>query len=132
MTKETIQCPLDRLAIALAGLCLVHCLLTPLALVLFPMLAATVVVDEHVHQLLVWLVLPASLVALALGCRRHKDRLVVTLGGLGLLTLLLIAMGGHAVFGEGGERWGTILGGMTMALGHLRNYRLCRRRACDT
>ena len=131
MTKDTVQRLFDRLAIALAGLCLVHCLLTPLTLVLFPMLAATAVADEHVHQILLWL-LPASLVALALGCRRHKDRLVVTLGALGLLALILTTMGGHAVFGEGGERWGTILGGVTVALGHLRNYRLCRRHACDT
>jgi hypothetical protein len=131
MTKETFQRPLDRLAIALAGLCLVHCLLTPLALVLFPMLAATAVADEHVHQLLLWLVLPASLVALGLGCRRHKDCLVITLGVLGLLVLILTAIAGHTAFGEGGERWGTVLGGVTVALGHLRNHRLCRRNACD-
>lgn len=80
MTKATVQRPLDRLAIALAGLCLVHCLLTPIALVLFPMLAATSVADEQFHTMLLWLVLPASLVALALGCRRHKDHLVISLG----------------------------------------------------
>jgi hypothetical protein len=132
MRKDTAQRPLDCLAIALSGLCIVHCLLTPVALVLFPVLAATSVADEQFHRLLFGLVLPASLVALALGCRRHKDRLVLCLGMIGLVLLMLTALGGHAILGERGERWSTVLGGVTVALGHLRNHGLCRRHTCDT
>jgi cytochrome c biogenesis factor len=131
MMKDTVQRPFDRLAIALSGLCVVHCLLTPVALVLFPVLAATSVADDHFHMLLLGLVLPASLVALVLGCRRHKDHLVISLGGIGLVLLMFTAIGGHAVLGERGERWSTVLGSVTLALGHLRNHYLCRRNACD-
>lgn len=52
-----------------------------------------------------------------LGCRRHKD---------GLSLLMLAASQVHDWFGEWGERLVTVLGGRIMAVGHVRNYRLCR------
>ena len=36
------------------------------------------------HGLLMWLILPTSILALGLGCRRHKDQFVIGLGILGL------------------------------------------------
>ena len=120
----------DKMAIVLSGMCALHCLALPVALIAFPALASTVVGDEHFHAILMWLVLPASLVALTLGCRKHKDNKVIVLGALGLGVLLFIMIAGHDVLGESGERVATLLGSIFLIWGHLRNHRLCRMEQC--
>lgn len=125
-----MQQPLDILAISVSGLCAVHCLLTPLALILFPVLGGTVLAGEDFHQMLLWVILPTSSLALWLGCRRHKDRRVLLMGLVGLSLLLLAAFFAHEWIGEWGERLVTVVGSAIMAAGHLRNYRLCRSDQC--
>ena len=120
----------DKTAIVLSGMCALHCLALPMALIAFPALASTVVGDEHFHALLMWLIIPASLLALTLGCRIHKDLKVIVLGGVGLGVLLLTAIAGHDLLGESGERIATVLGSTFLIWGHLRNHRLCRLEHC--
>ncbi len=40
--------------------------------------------DESFHRTILWLVVPSSLLAFGLGCRRHRDPRVLLLGALGL------------------------------------------------
>ena len=69
--------------------------------------------------------------ALSMGCRSHKNWLVALLGLAGL-SLLVTAVGlGHDFLGEDGERLATLLGAILISCGHIRNYMLCRRAACD-
>ena len=42
-----------------------------------------------------------------------------------------MAMVGHDLFGEIGERMGTILGSGFLILGHIRNRHLCRKDDCE-
>lgn len=74
----------DVLAISCSGLCAVQCVFTPAALILVPVFGAGVMADEAFHRAILWLVLPASVLVLALGCFRHKDRGVALFGLLGL------------------------------------------------
>jgi hypothetical protein len=127
-----VQESLDRVAIGLSGLCALHCLVTPIGIVLFPILAASFGSDERFHLGLAMLVLPSSALALVLGCRRHRDAGVLALGVLGLMALVLLAAWGHALVGEGWERVASAGGSAVVALAHVRNYRLCRRDACET
>jgi hypothetical protein len=83
------------------------------------------------HRILVILVLPTSIASLLLGCRRHQDRSVLLLGAAGLAGLVVTAGVGHVLFGELGERLATIAAGFSMALAHMRNFRLCRTHACN-
>jgi len=126
-----LQKPLDRLAIALSGLCALHCLATPVALLLIPALAATHVAGESFHRILLIFVLPASALALLLGCWRHKDKIVLGIGILGLTLLVFGAFAGHELLGEIGEKVATMIGTTTLAMGHARNYRLCRHDGCE-
>ena len=71
---------LDRLAIAASGLCVLHCLVTPLLLILIPVIASTNVSDGVFHKIMLVFVLPLSAAALLLGCRRHKDWIVLAFG----------------------------------------------------
>ena len=122
---------LDKFAVTTSAFCAIHCLCLPLLLGVFPALGATLFVEEAFHVLLLWLVIPFSLVALSLGCRKHKSWLVAILGFVGLTVLILAASLGHGVLGETGERVATLLGAIVIATGHLRNYTLCRRVECD-
>lgn len=123
---------LDRFAIGISSLCVFHCLATPVLLILIPALASTVVADETFHKVLLVFVLPASSLALLLGCRRHKDWVVLSLGTLSLALLVLIAYFGHELLGENGETVATVISSLVLAASHLRNYRLCRFDGCNT
>jgi hypothetical protein len=122
---------LDQIAIAMSGLCVAHCLAGPLFVVLAPaMLAAFGVSDALFHRLLVLVVVPFSAVGLGLGCRQHRNRVVIGLGLLGLTTLCFTALTGHELLGELGERALTVGGALFMAAAHVHNFRLCRRAPC--
>ena len=127
MNQTRIQRLTDYTSISLAGLCVVHCFLAPVALILFPVVGSTFVVEEVFHEMILFLVIPASVVALFLGCRRHKDFNVIMLGTLGLGLLLA---GAFTATGYG-EYILTFIGAFVMISGHLRNFRLCRKSGCD-
>ena len=122
---------LDRLAIGMSSFCLLHCLVTPVLLISIPVLASTIVADETFHKILLVFVLPASSLALLLGCRRHKDGIVLSLGTLGLMQLVIIAFFGHELLGETGETVATVVGSLVLAASHFRNHRLCRSDRCN-
>lgn len=129
--QAKVQTLLDRAAISASMLCMVHCLATPVLLIALPVLSSTFMADEEFHRFILMFLLPVSVVALFIGCRRHKDRGVLLLGGLGLVSLILAAWLGHDLLGESGEKVATVISGVILALGHLRNYRLCRHDRCE-
>ena len=127
-----IQNLLDGLAISASLLCILHCLLMPFLLILVPIISSTFVADEEFHFVLVVLVLPLSIIALFLGCTRHKDHVVIILGALGLSSLVLVALFGHDLLGEIGEKVATVISGSILAAGHVRNFKLCRDKDCNS
>lgn len=116
---------LDRIAMAASGLCAVHCLFTPVLIVLVPVVASSLLADETFHQFMLLWVVPTSVLALWIGCRRHRDGSVLFLGIAALLILITAALWGHELFGEHIEKAATILGSLVLIIGHWRNYRLC-------
>ena len=127
-----LQNLLDGLAISASLLCILHCLLMPFLLILVPIISSTFVADEEFHFVLVVLVLPLSIIALFLGCMRHKDHIVIILGALGLCSLVLIALFGHDLLDEIGEKVATVISGSILAAGHVRNFKLCRDKDCNS
>ena len=121
---------LDKASISLSVVCAIHCLLLPLALVLIPSIAVLPIADERFHQLLVVLVLPTSLFALTIGCRRHRQWRVMVCGALGLTVLLLTVLAGHEMLGEFGEKSLTLLGAILVAISHIINFRQCKATKC--
>jgi hypothetical protein len=126
-----MQRQLDILAISISGMCAMHCLLMPLALVIFPILSGSLFAGEDFHRFLLWVILPTSGTAFLLGCRRHKDASVMMLGLTGIFLLVVSAIWGHNLAGEPGERMMTVLGGLMLATAHIRNFRLCRHDHCE-
>ncbi|MBT3625721.1 MAG: MerC domain-containing protein [Gammaproteobacteria bacterium] len=121
---------LDKASISLSVVCAIHCLLLPLALVLIPSIAVLPIADERFHQLLVVLVLPTSLFALTIGCRRHRQWRVMVCGALGLTVLFLTVLAGHEMLGEFGEKSLTLLGAILVAISHIINFRQCKATKC--
>ena len=121
---------LDRSAIGLSFLCVLHCLAVPLTLILMPSLAALPIADERVHLLLVLLVLPTSTVALTLGCRQHGLKHILAWGLTGIAILVLAAGLGEEFLGEYGEKILTVVGSVLVAVGHILNFKCCRTAGC--
>lgn len=130
-TPMSVQRSCDRLAITLAGACGIHCLLTPVFLIAFPILAGSFFAGEAFHYWMLGATLPATTVAAFLGCRRHKDVRVGVLAASGLAILFMAVFLGHDVAGEAGERIMTVVGGIVLATAHVRNFRLCRQAHCS-
>lgn len=126
MTRASVSTLLDKFAISASAICAIHCLTLPLLVAVVPAISATFFGEERFHQMLLWIVIPMSAIALTLGCRQHKDRAVALLGVVGLLVLIGVGIWGHDVLGELGERIGTLVGSSAIAASHLRNYVLCR------
>ena len=129
MLKAT-QSISDKAAILISTACTLHCLAIPIAVVAFPVLASTLCCDSGFHTMLLWLILPTSLVALTLGCRAHKDVHVIVYGFIGLGFVLTAAIAGHDFLSEMGERGVTMAGSAFLVLSHIRNQRLCRHDHC--
>ena len=121
---------IDKVAVGLSLACTAHCLLTPIAIAMLPALGATFLEDERFHYAILFLVLPTSLLALGLGCRKHRRPEIVVMGLIGLLMLFLILIIGEETIGESGEKISTVVGTAIIAFAHIRNYSLCQSLGC--
>lgn len=122
---------LDGLALVLSGTCMLHCLALPILVTLFPIIRGSLLEEQAFHLIILVFILPTSLIALTIGCRKHKDRLTFILGACGLSILTFTALFGHEVFGLDGERWVTTVGGLVLAAAHIQNFRCCRADDCE-
>ena len=121
---------LDRASIGLSILCVLHCFATPILLAFAPSLLALGVADEKFHFILIFLIIPASVTALALGCRRHGDMSILYWGCGGLVVLLGTLLLGHDLLGDAGEKIMTVFGSGLVVIGHTLNFRACRVSSC--
>ena len=107
---------LDRMAIGLSGLCLVHCLATAVLLGLVSaaggMLGAPII-----HEVGLTLAMMLGSVALGRGIYEHGFMMPSAVGGLGLGVMA----GALTMPHDGGEALFTVLGVSILALGHQLN-----------
>ncbi len=115
---------LDKAAVTLSGLCLLHCLALPLVLIVLPFINAVSLDGLHAEMLLV--VIPVSSVALLLGFRRHGNRRILLAGIGGMALLILGGTVAHDHYGVIADRTLTIAGALVLAFTHYRNSRLAR------
>jgi hypothetical protein len=113
---------LDRLAILLSGLCLLHCLLG--ALLLSGLVVAGGMLSHDVHVVGLALALPLAAVALWRGVRVHGRLGVLLTGACGIL---LMAASVFAVHAGDLEMALSVSGVVVLALAHVWNLRAVRR-----
>src|SRR5690606_29514396 len=114
---------IDRIAIVLSTVCIVHCLAMPFLIALVPVAALTFGSDAHFHELMLWLVVPTSAVGFALGYRVHRNFGVVGIGAAAVVVLALAALWGHDAWGRTFETSANVAASLVLAFAHWRNFR---------
>ena len=121
---------LDRLAIGFSALCFLHCLFLPVFLLLFPTLGLTFFGDESFHKMLLFVIIPLSMLALFMGCKKHNKKHILSYGFSGMAVLVVAATWAHDALGETGEVALTALGTLIISYAHIQNQRLCVSKNC--
>jgi len=76
-------------------MCTVHCFATPVILALLPSFAVLQINAEQFHLWVLAVVLPTSLLALSLGCKKHKRTRYMACGVVGLACLIIAVLLGQ-------------------------------------
>lgn len=124
-TEPSSTAVLDRVAIAMSGLCMLHCLALPIVLLVIPVIDQ--LAGEHFHLHALVFVIPVSVGALLLGFQRHRNAGVLACGAAGLGLLILGATWLHNDIGLLADRLSTLSGSVILAITHYANSRLRRR-----
>ena len=120
----------DTIGITVSGTCAIHCLMAPVTVIILPLLGLTIV-DEHIlHEILLYLILPSALIAITMGCRKHKDYSVAALAIIGI-SLLVYTVVLHDIYNAQLITAMTFIGSTLLVVSHVRNYMLCRKADCQ-
>ncbi len=117
----------DRVAIALSTICIVHCLAMPVVIAVLPVAAFAVGGDGHFHTLMLWFVVPTSVLGFGLGLRVHKRYDIVAMGVVAIAALAAAALWGHAAWDPSIEVVVNVASSVLLAAAHWRNFRDVRR-----
>jgi hypothetical protein len=120
----------DKVAIGLSSLCVIHCLLLPVLILLVPSVSSFWFTDESFHQWMLVGVTCSSILALFIGYKKHGQKNIFAWGALGLSFLVFAFFFGHDVAGELGEKTLTVLGAFIISIGHFKNLRHCKTHSC--
>ncbi len=118
---------LDRLAIALSAICLAHCLAVTLLVAVLPLAAARFGGDAHFHWLMLWAVLPTSVLGFYLGFHGHGRPEIAGCGFVGMGLLAIAAVTGHDNWPEYLEVIVSVVGSLILAGAHWTNFMEVRR-----
>jgi hypothetical protein len=117
----------DRVAIVLSTICIVHCLAMPFVIALLPVTALAFGGDGHFHTLMLWFVVPTSILGFGLGARVHRRAGIVLSGALAILALAAAALWGHSAWDPSVEVAVNVAASVLLAAAHWRNFREVRR-----
>ncbi len=120
---------LDNAAVALSGICLLHCLTVPILIAVLPFLGQFG--EGHFHVQMLLIVLPVSIVAFILGFRRHHVKSVFSWGIISMLLLTFGATVVHSSFGLVADRIVTVCAALILAFAHYFNNRYSRHRVAN-
>lgn len=112
----------DRIAIALSGLCILHCLAVPLIAAVLPIAFVSVGSETHFHEVLLWGVVPTSLIGFGLGLRYHRRFWIPVVGGIGLAIVAFAAIVAHEQWQWWQELLLSMLGSVLLVVAHWHNF----------
>jgi hypothetical protein len=92
-----------------------------------PLAAISFGSETHFHSLMLWFVVPTSIVGLGLGLHAHRHIWIVLLGALGVSVLAAAALWGHTAWATSVEVGVSVLGSLVLAAAHWLNFREVRR-----
>ena len=123
MAKDAFPVPhgglIDRVAIAVSGLCLIHCLVTALFLAL-ALSAGGVLLDPRIHEIGLMLAIGLGVFAFSQGLAAHRRAVPILAGVMGLCAMGVALLIGH---GHSAEVPLTMAGVALVGIGHQLNRR---------
>jgi MerC mercury resistance protein len=121
----------DLAGAAASGLCLIHCLLTPLVLSLFPSIIPYLPGDAWFHRALALSIVLLGAAAFVPGYRLHRRKPLLLLIAAGISLILTVAWTGETM-NPVLEVSLSIPGSMMLVAAHLLNRSFCRQcHSCD-
>lgn len=118
---------LDRIAISLSAICIVHCLAVPLAVAILPIALLGLGGESHFHAAILWLVVPVSVVGLIMGFREHHRARIAATGVLGMAIIAYASVYGHGQWPFSIEIIVSLLGSLLLAGAHWANFAVVRK-----
>lgn len=115
----------DVAGVAASGVCLIHCLLTPLILSVFPGLVSYLPGDAGFHRALAVGIVLLGLLAFIPGYRLHRRRSLLVMIGLGMSLVLMVAWQSGRL-GVARELLLSVPGSLMLIGAHLLNRTFCR------
>ena len=109
---------MDRIAMALSGLCLVHCMASAILVAVLAS-AGGILLNPHIHEIGLVIAIALGVVSLGRGIVEHGFMMPAAVGGLGLGVM----SGALSLPHDGAEMVYTIIGVAILALGHDLNRR---------
>lgn len=114
---------LDRIGIGLSGLCVLHCLLMPLAIATLPLWGMALHAHELVHPIFAGMLIPVTGLAVRTTRRNLPGDRRIPVFLLSGLAVILLAFSLHAPLGELVEAVLTLIGSSLLISGHVLNWR---------
>ncbi len=116
----------DNLGIGASTICLIHCMILPVMLVVFPTVTLAWLADDSMHvPLLAALILPAAIAAITgFLAHKHLSTAVIMAFGLGAVTLGTFAQ--QVGLPHSLEIPVMVLGSLTLIGAHWANRKLCQ------
>ncbi len=118
----------DRIGIILSGACIIHCMV-------FPLISASVLIagvglgtEDLTHRVLFLLLAATGLLAFIPGMRKHKDKRVLAVAGIGFIIISCVAVMGDTYFSHGSLV--NIIGSLFLISAHLWNHKLKQNDHC--
>jgi hypothetical protein len=99
----------------------------PFLVAVLPVAAFAVGGDGHFHALMLWFVVPTSVLGFGLGVRVHRRADIVLMGVVAIAGLATAALWGHAAWDPSAEVLVNVASSVLLAAAHWRNFREVRR-----
>lgn len=113
----------DLIGSVLSISCIIHCILMPIVLPLFPVISLSIGGDAYFHSIMLFAVVISSLVAFRSGFRKHKDATTIMLA-ICANSVLIFALSLETIFDTHMATILTVLGGLFLVMAHYRNHKL--------
>jgi hypothetical protein len=130
MTKENENRPglkWDKIGAAISSLCLVHCLLIPVAVLFLPALSTYLPASEDkTHSILLGLVVVAAAFSFIPGYRVHRHPLPFFISAAGIGLLILSGAFIHDLLGHDREAPISVIGSLLIISAHWVNHSKCK------
>lgn len=121
---------LDRFGICVSGICVVHCIVTPIVIILFPALNTSHLFHDWFHLIFGTVVITSVLIAVYPHCNRHGHKDIVALALLGSISILFALFFGHDL-NKYFEHGFTTLGSVLLITAHIKNMKV-RHGRCES